>query len=258
MKNIFSEQMTLFIRVFQCLGLYPSNKLLKFYSAFTFVIISLIFTSAFTIFPVLQEGNSLSILVGGMVFVGVLGTHMMIVFQAFITRNQQAEIYQKFDEIDTLLSNQLLVNINYKSVKRKLLIKYLLIAAIIMPIHVISIVSVTLNGLFFNYHVHLIFSAFIVRFRCVQSMFYIDLVREKLLMLNDRIERDVTRREPDKFQIQKDKIFIVAEKFSFKREKMNSLYDTLLVMKTIYGKVWDITNLCNDCFGYSLLFIVSL
>lgn len=129
-----------------------------------------------------------------------------------------------------------------------------------MPIHVISIVTVSLNGLFFNYHVHLIFSAFIVRFRCVQAMFYIDLVREKLLLLNNRIERDVTRREPDKFHVQKDKIFIVAEKYHFKREIKNpnvSLYDTLLVMKTIYGKIWDITNLLNDCFGYSLLCIVS-
>jgi hypothetical protein len=210
---------------------------------------------------VLKEGNSLSILVGGLVFCGILGTHLTNIFQAYVSRNQQAEIYQKFDEIDTLLSNQLLTTINYSTVKRKLLIKYLLIAAIIMPIHALSIVNVAVTGLSFNYYVHLIFPAFIIRFRCVQCIFYIDLVKEKLLLLNKRIERDVPQRQRGTIQMmQKDKLFIVAEKFQFSREIKGtnaSLYDTLLVMKTIYGKIWDITNLCNDCFGYSLLFIVS-
>lgn len=147
MTNIFSEQMSIFVRVFQTLGLYPSTKFLKLHSALSFLATTLIFISAFTMFPVLQEGNSLSILVGGLVFVGSLATHLMIVFQAYISRQQQADIYRKFDEIDTLLSNQLLMTVNYRSIKRKLLIKYMLIIAILIPVHVTSIVSVSLNGL---------------------------------------------------------------------------------------------------------------
>lgn len=260
MKNIFSEQMSVFIKVFQGFGLYPTNKFLKFYSGLNFMVTVLLFISAFKIYPVLKEGNSLSTLVGGLVFVGILFTHLLNVFQAYISRHDQAEIYQKLDEIDTLLSNQLLVTIDYDTFKRKLLIKYFIISAILLPIHVISIVSVTLNDLFFSYHLHLIFPVIIIRFRCMQNMFYIDLVKEKLQLLNQRLERNVDRRVRDKLRFDKDKIFMVTEKFLLKREikgSNTSLYDSIVIMKTIYGKIWDITNLCNECFGYSLLFIVN-
>lgn len=248
MKNVFTEQMTFFVRVFQGFGLFPSNFFLKIYSALTFVTTCGIFISAFFIFPVLSEENSLSLLVGGLVFVGILLTHMMNVIQAFTSRHQQAEIYLKFDEIDILLSNQLLVTVDYKFVKRKLLMKYLGISVILVTIHILSIISVSINGLFFNYYIHLIFPVAIIRFRCIQNMFYIDLIKEKLQLLNFKLQKEAT-------VPQNDRLFIVSEKFQ-KREK-KAITSTLVIMKTIYGKIWDITNLCNDCFGYSLLFIVS-
>jgi hypothetical protein len=35
-----------------------------------------------------------------------------------------------------------------------------------------------------------------------------------------------------------------------------SLYEQLMTLKQIYGKIFDVCNLINDVFGWSLLFIV--
>lgn len=250
--NVFSEEMSIFIKLIQFFGLFPSNIFLQIYSLLNFVGTFVIFISAFYIFPVLREENSLSILVGGLVFVGILLTHLMNIFQAFTSRKQQAEIYHKFDDIDMLFSHQILVNSDYRIIRRRLFRKYLTIAIILMIIHTFSIVSVTIDGLFFRYYIHLIFPVIVIRFRCIQSMFYVDVVREKLELLNEKLNRDIIQKG-------NGKIIMVVEKFQAYRKKAfdNSLYDTILAMKTIYGSIWDITNLCNDCLGYSLLFIVS-
>lgn len=41
-----------------------------------------------------------------------------------------------------------------------------------------------------------------------------------------------------------------------KKDARTSLYDQLMTLKQIYGKIWDVSNLINDCFGWSLLAIV--
>lgn len=251
MTNIFSKEMSIFIKLFQFFALYPSSVLLKFYSVINFIATITIFISAFFICNVLQEDNSLSILVGGLVFVGILLTHLMNILQAFTSRNEQEEIHRKFDQIDMLLSSDLFININYADVRNRLLKKYSLISLILLSIHVVSITSVAINGLFFSYYIHLIFPVIVIRFRCIQNMFYIDLIKEKLQLLNQKLERDVIPQNHDK-------IFLIVKSFSKRDTKSMNTYDTIMVMKTVYGKIWDITNLCNDCFGYSLLFIVSV
>jgi hypothetical protein len=261
MYNIFSTEMSCFIKLFQLFGLFPSSFLLKIYSLIYFTTIIGIFISAFWIFPVLEDNNSLSLLVGGLVFVGILLTHLMNVLQAFTSRKEQARIYQKFDEIDLLLSNQLLVKVDYRSLRRRLIGKYLLIAITLFLIHIASIVSVTINKLFFNYYVHLILPVAVIRFRCIQNMFYVDLIRAKLDMMNMKLD-DIIHRNHDKMAF-----IIFADKLQKLDKKKGgggggkvgntSLYDQIMTLKQIYGKIFDVCNLINSVFGWSLLFIVS-
>lgn len=259
MKNIFSEEMKFFINIFQFFSLFPfsSNVLteifLKFYSVFNLLVIVMIFISAFFIYPVLEDSESLSLLVGGLVFIGLLITQFLNIFQAFMSRNEQMMIYQKFDEIDFLLQNQLLVNINYGRLRKRLLVKYFIILIIVLSIQGISIVSVTSNRIFFHYHLHLITPIFVIRIRCLQNMFYVDLIKEKLNLMNQKLE-DIIKKNHDKmaFILFADKL----QKFE-KRDMKTSLYDQLMTLKQVYGKVWDVSNLINDCFGWSLLAIVK-
>jgi hypothetical protein len=85
--------------------------MLKFYSSLNLLCIVAIFCSAFFIYPVLHDSESLSLLVGGLVFIGLLITQFINLLQAFFSRGDQSLIYQKFDEVDFLLQNQLLVSI---------------------------------------------------------------------------------------------------------------------------------------------------
>lgn len=259
MKDIFSDEMSSFVTVFQLFSLFPYsynvmlNLLLKFYSLFNLAVIVGIGSSAFIFFPVLEDSESLSLLVGGLVFIGLLITHFINILQAFASRHEQTMIYQKFDEIDFLLQNQLLVNINYSSLRKRLYIKYFIIMTIVIAIHTTSIVSVSISGLSFRYYVHLILPVFIVRVRCIQNMFYVDLIKEKLDLVNQKLE-DIVKKNRDKmaFILFADKI----QKFE-KKDARTTLYDQLMTLKQIYGKIWDVSNLINDCFGWSLLAIVK-
>lgn len=259
MANVFSEEMSSFVNIFQLFSLFPyssnvmANILLKFYSVISLLVIALIFLSAFFIYPVLEDSESLSLLVGGLVFVGLLITHFLNILQAFASRHEQMMIYQKFDEIDYLLQNQLLVNINYVRLRKRLYLKYFIIAVIVLAIHTTSIVSVSINKLFFRYYLHLIISIAIIRIRCVQNMFYVDLINEKLNLVNRKLD-DIIKKNRDKmaFIIFADKL----QKFD-KKDSKTSLYEQLMTLKQIYGKIWDVSNLINDCFGWSLLAIVE-
>lgn len=256
MTNVFTEEMNFFIKLFQVFGLFPSNLLLKLYSIVTIVITIGIFVSAFFIFPVLEDNNSLSLLVGGLVFVGILLTHLMNTLQAFTSRIEQSEIYQKLDEIDLLLANKLLIKVDYESLKRRLFYKYSLIWCTLLLIHITSIVSVSINQLFFKYYVHLILPVVVIRFRCIQNMFYVDLIKEKLHLMNEKLN-DIINRKPDKmaFVLFADKLQIFDKKGSVR--EYTSLYEQIMTLKQIYGKIFDVCNLINDVFGWSLLFIVS-
>lgn len=214
-----------------------------------------IFTSAYFIYPILGASESLSGLVGGLVFNGLLITHLINLIQAYSTRKEQAEIYQKFDEIDYTLNNKLLVNINYQKMRQKLIFKNSIIMLIVSIIQAVSVSFAVKSGNMESYQLHLILTNFIIRLRCIQNMFYVDLMNYKLCLINKKLG-DIVNRNRDKLAF-----ILYPEKVS-KNEfngvhKNSSLYDQLMALKQIYGKIWDVTNLINDCFGWSLLVIVT-
>lgn len=254
MASIFSEEMSLFTKIFQLAGFFPSSFLLKLYSLLSFGVTIFIFIAAFTIFPILTNDNSLSLLVGGLVFVGILVTNLINILQAVYSINQQKAIYRKFDEIDLILANQLLVKIDYKSIRRRLLIKYSTLVLVLVIIHVVSIVSVSIYRNAFNYYVLLIFPIAAIRLRCIQNVFYSDLISEKLKSMNQKLTDMILQNE--------DKMAFILfshklQRFDTKKRPCSSLYEQLVTLKQIYGKIFDISNLINDVFGWSLLFVVS-
>jgi hypothetical protein len=263
MKSLFSDEMTLFVNIFQMFSVFPYSAnefvqiLLRVYATINLLVVGGIFCSAYFLFPIFSSSENLSSLVGGLVFNGLLITHAVNLIQAYATRNEQGEIYQKFDEIDYILNNQLLVNINYKNLRHRLFIKNLIIQIVVLCIHVVCVITAMQSGFFHSYHVHLILTNFIIRLRCLQNMFYVDLMNDKLNLMNKKL-RDIINRNHDKLSL-----ILFPEQMMKQRKdtkggiKNSSLYEQLLSLKQIYGKIWDITNLINDCFGWSLLVIVT-
>lgn len=86
-------------------------------------------------------------------------------------------------------------------------------------------------------------------------IYFISYRNEKLCLINKKL-RDIVTRNRDKLA------FIMypeqkSSKNDFNGIKNSSLYEQLMALKQIYGKIWDVTNLINDCFGWSLLVIVT-
>lgn len=72
--------------------------------------------------------------------------------------------------------------------------------------------------------------------------------------MNQKLEEIITKnRDKMAFILYADKL----QKFD-KKDPKTTLYDSLMTLKQIYGKIWDVSNLINDCFGWSLLAIVKL
>lgn len=106
MKNVFADELSSFASIFQVFALFPysisplSTLVLKLYSLASIVGFSFIVVSAFYINKILEDNNSLSLLVSGLVFIGLIITNLVNVIEAFLSRDDQKSIYQKCDEID--------------------------------------------------------------------------------------------------------------------------------------------------------------
>ena len=106
MKNVFADELSSFATVFQLFALFPysisplSTILLKLYSLASLLGFMFIVVSAFYINKILEDNNSLSLLVSGLVFIGLIITNLVNVIEAFLSRDDQKNIYQKCDEID--------------------------------------------------------------------------------------------------------------------------------------------------------------
>lgn len=184
MNNLFSEEMSFFIFVFQLFSLFPFSineivqVLLRIFSVVNVILLVGIFTSAYFFYPVLGASESLSGLVGGLVFNGLLITHLINIIQAYSTRKKQAEIYQKFDEIDFTLNNKLLVNINYKKLRQRLIFKNSVIMIVVSVIQaIISVYFGVRSSTMESYHqIHLILTNFIIRLIHIKHLLFLVII----------------------------------------------------------------------------------
>lgn len=226
--------------------------ILMVYSIISAIIPILIGINAFFIAKIFDDdSNSLSSIVATLVLTTVIITHFLNILQAFINRNDQLEIIAIFTSIDEILERHLLTRIDYQRIKKRLVIKIgiTLLILIVIKIGFLVMIFATNGNSFWTYHA---FPAFSLRIRCFQNMFYVDLVSEMLQIITKRLET-LTQSHESKLNL----ILFVDRLRDRKNIDENSVYDEILLLKQIYGKVWDICNLINDSFGWSLLAITT-
>lgn len=281
-NNTFHKEMHNFIIFFQLFAIAPFSKnslynyLLIIYSFCSLFAIIMIFISGIFINDVIQE-NSLSALVGGLQFFGLILTHMIIVVQAFLTRQNQMEIIDKLTEIDNIFQNKLYIEIPYNKIRRKYVIKNSIIICILIIIKLYFIITLLISESSSNYYwLHCYYSILVIRLRCIQNMFYVDMIRDRLDYINEKLTGIVyhTKKNDIKFILLMD-----DDKYQYRRGRKrnqqypnnnnnnddyyNSIntkgptYEQIIILKQIYGKIWDICNLINDSFGWSLLAITT-
>lgn len=240
MNNVFSDELSGFVVIFQSLSLFPyssnpiGNLLLKFYSLLNVSLIVYIFVSAIYIYDVTKSKASIGVLVTELVLVGLIGAHFLSLFQSLLSHKQQLRIYQIFDEIDYIFHHQLLVNIRYRNIRRYLWQKFIIIVIILSSI---KIVSIYYSGVYFQYSMHILLSIAILQIRCLQTVFYVDLINYKLTQLNKHISNLPERSAAEASAI--SCILMVPQqphKSSVEEAQNQFIYDQILGLKQIYGK----------------------
>lgn len=153
-----------------------------------------------------------------------------------------------------MLRNQLNVGINYTGLRRRLTIKFVGFLVAVLAIQTFSVATVNFTGFFKSLVFHLTFPMIFTGIRCSQNMFYVDLIREVLNLVNKKLEEIVAHKRDKMAFI----LFANELQKCSKKVGETSLYHQVMALKRIYEKIWDITNLINKCFGWSLLAIVNI
>lgn len=100
---------------------------------------------------------------------------------------------------------------------------------------------------------HMVYSMLLIRVRCIQNIFYVDLLKERLHWLAEKILTLAYYNDDDQNGI----ALVENNNKRAKNSMQNAMYSELISLKRIYGSIWDTNCLLNDCFGWSLLAIVT-
>lgn len=181
-----------------------------------------------------NDKDSISSLVTGLFLVGLIGVHFLNIFQSLLSHKEQHCIYQTFDEIDYIFQHQLLVNVRYQNIRRYLWQKFITIVIILI---IIKIISIYYSGDHFEYSVYTAISIAMLQMRCLQAIYYADLINSKLEHLNAHIPYVVVRTVAEEISC-----ISITEYRNHKSTNGNGadenqfICDQILAMKQIYGQ----------------------
>lgn len=260
-KRAFKDEVRVF-RVFLMLfGLLPiwSKTKWKFVSLmYTLCILTsliMISVSAFWINNMIDPKlSSLSVIVSVLLFCGVVLANFITFIQVYSMRSYQEEMYEKFDQIASLFQNRLSTQIDYDHLRWKFYKKFLYLLLALIGTNLTQFIVILIFDKYFLYVLHMLIPIILLRLRCLQNVFYVDLINYFLCTIIDNLKFILNHNEGDgtlKFQY-----LLVDYKYAW-RNIERSRYEQICILKEIYGKLWDISNLINDSFGWSLLAIIT-
>lgn len=264
-KPVFLDEIKGFIVFFLIFGLWPTWQnikykiLLVFYSIFSIFLVFGIFSSAIYVNKVLED-NTLSTAVAYSFLLSILATHLIIVLQSLFYRKAQMKLVQKLSHVDRLFSTKLQIFISYRKERKALLIRFSILIFTFVAIKVALIMHLHFLGRLSSFWYHCLFSTWIMRLRCVQVLFFVYLLRARLILVNEKVKEILTARnlhtgDANQWQPINDTRNIVFVLDS-STEKITT-YDRLLNLKQIYGELYEICELINVTFGWSLLAIIT-
>lgn len=199
-----------------------------------------IFSSTFVIFYLsfvkkMFDSNTLFYFVLGLLICSFIITHVCCVFLAMLKRRDQMNIFEIIRNVDEMLIR----NFNYGTVDEHWNAFGFKASGVIgtIAISYTYIMVMEKTGFIFFY----IYALFAIRISCIQLMFYVDMVAARLKQINHEL----------------NEIIEIVNHYSFsetfKGDVENYCYERILMLKNIYGKLWDTKNLINNCFGLSFL-----
>lgn len=186
------------------------------------------------------SGNTVYDVVGALKVCTLIVTYTAILLQAFTSRNTQINILKMFDHIDSVMMEQLFMEIVPRSISKTLAWKQIAYIAIIFTSYAHFFISISK----YSDDLFAIPIYGITRMRCVQILFYVGLLQERLETINMELSKIVLS---------------PANGHSLYRKTIleNENYERLVALKNLYGCIWEISNMLNDCFGWSFVIVAT-
>lgn len=192
--------------------------------------------------------NSVQKIVSVIFFFCVLITHFTIIAESYLTRRKQLQIIKNISTIDDILRQKL-----GKSQTKHNYSQYIFGICSLMLFTVFSMFLMDLRNTDWLYTLQYVYPIILIRVRCLQVIFYVDVLDKRLLAISDIVVHNINCEEAIKCQI---KIINISKNII---QNPNSIsYVELVALKKIYSCIWFTNYLMNDCFGWSLLFIFTL
>lgn len=245
-----------FLVLYSVLGLWPiwPNSKFKIGCLINFIFfIAYVLCMFWSVFYFNQKFpyHTLSAIAQFLYLAGILVTHLSIIIEAFLNRDAQMRLIAKISYADQLLHTKLQLKISYQNEKnaifKRLASVIFILAAVRTILTFVLYYDYGINT--FPYRVTL--SAWIIQLRSVQVLFFVYLLRTRLQFVNDQLKEMLIFGNFYFRQSENNGIFILDVPLA-----KRSLYDRLMHLKQVYGELYEICELINGTFGWSLLTII--
>ncbi|XP_055383690.1 putative gustatory receptor 2a, partial [Condylostylus longicornis] len=201
------------------------------------------------------EDSKLSSLVSGLVFVSQSVAHITTIIQSILTKEKQFQIFTSYNEIDNDFKTKLNRTVNLRNIRVHLLNKISIILTILI-LNMLILINFIIGTNFNTVYWYSFFTVQSLRLRVIQCFSYIILVNERFDILNEILLNFIK----EQYNYKK-RIFTIDSVNSLiennNNMKSNKNIETILALKHIYNGLWDTVNLINECFGWSLLSIIT-
>lgn len=238
--------MRIFFEFFFIFGLWSSwkdNKYIsqfKLYSVFSLAIVICCFSSAY-FFNIFFDFNSITNTAANSLFVLIILAHLIIAIESISQKDAQMKLIEKLNFVDQMFNVKLKRIIPYKTEKFEIFVRNSIFMVLLFSIIIYFIVRTYLANHNFNFTFPSIYPSTLMRFRVLQVIYFICLLRTRLNLLNRELQ-DV------------QKIIVVKKRSKFTNRKLNNFpLSRILILKQIYGELFEICDLINEAFGWSLL-----
>lgn len=245
----FFVQIRTYLAFFILFGLWSSWRntkykfLLKIYSVLSIISGFAIYSLAVLI-DGFSEFNALPNIVSNILYILQFLTHFITALESILKTGAQAKLIDTLSTVDYMFYTKIGIAIPYRTEKCQILLRTMILLFIEIIIKLaIVVVLIFLNvDKRFSSLALVLYSNFFIYLRVIQIIFFMSLLRNRLIMLNNElidIVNSTTNRS-------------CTRRVSAKR----SMYDRLINLKQIYSKLYDTCEQIDETFGWSLLLLV--
>lgn len=193
-------------------------------------------------------------------------THVTVLIESFVQRQNLIEIIDILSLIDLTLMKKLGVDVGHKALT-KLILNCLIIGFTFFIFIESSVLAIFLNRssiAIISYWLASLFSFSVICLRYLQIIIFIYILHLRLSVINLNLNK-IDTETIDEFN-SREKLVSIVEHLGLEEDNRGMLkmqnkkfknFDEISVLRELFGKLWDVSKLINTCFGVSLLVCVG-